>query len=114
MFCYGFSARPKGNGTEFGSRGSPMELIGKFLGSVAGGAGEISMPIVDQTGLIGRWDYTLEVAQPFGKEASGGTEEKQGPTVIEGMQDQLGLRLRTAREVIPVLIVDQIKRPTDN
>ncbi len=113
-FCYGFSARPKGKGTEFGSRNSPMELIGKFLGSVAGGTGEISRPVVDQTGLTGRWDYTLEIAQPFGKKLSEVDEENQGPTVIEGMQEQLGIKLKASRAVIPVLIVDEIKRPTEN
>ncbi|MBB5061393.1 uncharacterized protein (TIGR03435 family) [Granulicella aggregans] len=113
-FCYGFSARPKGKGTEFGSRNSPMDLIGKFLGSVAGGAGEISRPVVDQTGLIGRWDYTLEVAQPFGQGLSDANAENQGPTVIESMQEQLGIRLKSSRALIPVLIVDQVKRPTEN
>ena len=113
-FCYGFSARPKGNNSEFGSRNSPMELIGKFLGSVAGGAGEISRPVVDQTGLTGRWDYTLEIAQPFGKKPSGVDEENQGPTVIEGMQQQLGIKLKPSRAVIPVLIVDEIRRPAEN
>lgn len=103
-FCYGFSANPKGKGTEFGSHNSPMELIGKFLGSVAGEAGEISRPVVDQTGLTGRWDYTLEVAQPFGKKLSGVDEEDQGLTIIEGMQEQLGIRLKPSRAVIPVLM----------
>ena len=113
-FCYGFSARPKGKGSEFGSRNSSMELIGKFLGSVAGEAGEIARPVVDQTGLQGGWDYTLDVAHPFGKSTSGVETEDQGPTVIQAMQEQLGLRLKSARAVIPVLIVDQIRRPTDN
>lgn len=113
-FCYGFSARPKGNDTQFGSRDSPIELIGKFLGSVAGEAGEISRPVVDRTGLTGRWDYTLDVAQPFGNKLSGVEGENHGPTVIEGMQEQLGIRLKPSRAMIPVLIVDQIRRPTEN
>lgn len=113
-FCYGFSGRPKGKGTEFSSRNSPMDLIGKFLGNAAGGAGEISRPVVDQTGLTGRWDYTLEVAQPFGRKPSDVDEENQGPTVIEGMQEQLGIRLKPSKAVIPVVIVDQIRRPTEN
>jgi uncharacterized protein (TIGR03435 family) len=91
-----------------------MDLIGKFLGSVAGGAGEIARPVVDQTGLVGRWDYTLEIADPFGKKLSDVDEENQGPTVIEGMQEQLGIKLKPSKAVIPVLIVDQVKRPIEN
>jgi len=113
-FCYGFSARPKGKGSEFGSRDSPMELIGKFLGSVAGETGEISRPVVDQTGLTGRWDYTLVIAQPFGGKPSDALEEHPGPTVMEGMQEQLGIKLKPSRAMVPVLIVDQIHRPTEN
>lgn len=111
--CYGFMATPGKDGlVQFGSRGASMASIGKFLGSTGGMTGEISRPVVDKTGLGGLWDFTLQVASPFGKKPEG--EQSTGPTVMEGMQEQLGLRLKPAKAVIPVLVVDQIHRPTEN
>jgi uncharacterized protein (TIGR03435 family) len=109
--CYSFAAVPKGDLAEFGSRGAPMELIGKFLGSAAGESGEIGRPVVDQTGLAGRWDFTLEATSPFKK---GEAQPTTGPTVIEAMQEQLGLRLKPAKAVIPVMVIDHVARPTEN
>ena len=113
-FCYGFMATmPKDGMARFGSRGSPMELIGKFLGSTGAMSGEIGRPVVDQTGLSGRWDFSLEVASPFDKKAPD-AEQSTGPTVMEGVQEQLGLRLKPAKAVIPVTVIDHVERPSEN
>ena len=111
--CYSFSAMPKDGMTLAGSRGAPMELIGKFLGSVGGGAGEIGRPVVDQTGLTGRWDFTLQIAMPFGGPAPDAAAP-EGPTVLEAMQEQLGIKLKPAKATIPVLMVDHVERPSEN
>ena len=110
--CYSFAARPKGELFQGGSRATPMDLIAKFLGSVAGSEGEIGRTVVDQTGLPGRWDFTLEVARP-GRAAmpDGGTV---GPTVLEGMQEQLGIKLKPMRLVIPVPVLDHVELPSEN
>jgi uncharacterized protein (TIGR03435 family) len=111
--CYGFMAHPAPGGlVEFGSRGAPMELIGKFLGSTGGMTGEISRPVLDRTGLSGSWDFKLQVASPFGKKPEG--EVNPGPTIMEGMREQLGLRLKPDKAVIPVLVVDHVDRPSEN
>jgi uncharacterized protein (TIGR03435 family) len=112
--CYSFSARPNGDGLAlFGSRDTPMELIGKFLGSTGGGTGEIGRPVVDQTGLSGRWDFTLEAAVQFGK-PSPDAPPPTGPTVLEAMQEQLGIKLKPSQAVLPVLVVDHVERPSEN
>jgi uncharacterized protein (TIGR03435 family) len=110
--CYSFGARPKGELFFGGSRGTSMELIAKFLGSVAGSEGEIGRPVVDQTGLTGQWDFTLEVAKP-GRAAmpDGGSV---GPTVLEGMQEQLGIKLKPTKAVVPVLVIDHVELPSEN
>ena len=89
-----------------------MELIGKFLGSTGGMTGEISRPVLDRTGLSGSWDFKLQVASPFGKKPEG--EVNPGPTIMEGMREQLGLRLKPDKAVIPVLVVDHVDRPSEN
>jgi uncharacterized protein (TIGR03435 family) len=113
--CYSFSATPKGNGNAlFGSRGAPMELIGKFLGSTGGSTGEIGRPVVDRTGLTGRWDFTLEVAMALGGNTASDAPPPEGPTLLEAMQEQLGIRLKAAKDIISVPVVDHIELPSEN
>jgi uncharacterized protein (TIGR03435 family) len=111
--CYGFMAnRPKDGLVTFGSRGAPMDLIGKFLGNTGGMTGEISRPVVDRTGLTGLWDFSLQVASPFEKRPEG--DANPGPTIMEGMREQLGLRLKPEKAVIPVIVIDHIDSPSEN
>lgn len=112
--CYSFSAIPKDGHTLFGSRGAPMELIGRFLGNTGESAGEIGRPVVDRTGLTGRWDFTLEVAMTFGGKAAPDAPTPEGPTLLEAMQEQLGIRLKPAKDVISVPVLDHIELPSEN
>jgi uncharacterized protein (TIGR03435 family) len=109
--CYSFSAMPKGELMLGGSRGTSMDLIAHFLDSVAGSVGETGRTVVDQTGLTGKWDFTMEVAPP-GKAAS--PEATPGPTVLEGIQEQLGIKLKPTKAVISVPVVDHLERPSEN
>lgn len=112
--CYSFSAMPKDGHTLFGSRGAPMELIGKFLGNTGGSTGEIGRPVVDRTGLTGRWDFTLEIGAPFGGKAAPDAPAPEGPTMLEAMQEQWGVRLKPAKDIISVPVVDHIELPSEN
>jgi uncharacterized protein (TIGR03435 family) len=112
--CYSFSAMPKDGHVLFGSRGTSMELIGKSLASTGGNTGEIGRPVVDRTGLTGRWDFTLEVAMSFGGKAAPDAPAPEGPTLLEAMQEQLGVRLKPAKDIISVPVVDHIELPSEN
>jgi uncharacterized protein (TIGR03435 family) len=54
----------------------------------------------------------MEVARP-GRAAmpDGGAV---GPTVLEGMQEQLGIKLKPVKAVVPVLVVDHVELPGEN
>jgi uncharacterized protein (TIGR03435 family) len=74
----------------------------------------VDRPVVDQTGLVGRFDVeysfapqppTPGVESPFGPEA---------PPISVALEEQLGLKLESRRMNVPVLIVDSIDRPTEN
>lgn len=107
--CYTYFAMPIKDGTWlFASRATPMHLISDFVGSSAGATGEIGRRVVDQTGLTGLWDFTLETVPPMQDAAPA------GPTMLEAMQDQLGINLKPARAVISVLVVDHVERPGEN
>lgn len=105
--CYGALAIPAKDGMFlFGSRATSMDLIADLLGDLGTRSGEIGRRVVDQTGLAGLWDFTLEAAPPDGAPA--------GPPLLEAIQNQLGIKLKPARAVVSVLVVDHVERPSGN
>jgi uncharacterized protein (TIGR03435 family) len=81
------------------------------LGGVLGGRG--MNPIVDGTGLEGKWDITLDFLPerdgPAAGLPSGG--DFSGPTFSAAMERQLGLRLRKGSGQVEELIIDHIGEP---
>ena len=109
--CYSYPAMPLKDGMFlFGSRATSMDLIADFVGDLAGRSGEIGRRVVDQTGLTGLWDFTLEAAPPTQTQDA----VLAGPTMLEAVQDQLGIKLKPARAVVLVLVVDHVERPSEN
>ena len=79
-------------GARAGSRNTTMELLAGALS----GLGRLERPVVDQTGLSGRFDLSLEWApEPSG--ASGpnadATADLRGPEFLETLSKQLGVKL---------------------
>ena len=71
-------------------------------------------PVVDQTGLDGRFDVEYSYApQPPtpGVESAFGPD---APAISVAMEEQLGLKLESRRLTVPVLVIDSIDRPTEN
>jgi uncharacterized protein (TIGR03435 family) len=111
--CYSYSATANKDGMFLsGSRATSMDLIGKFVGSLAGASGEIGRRVIDQTGLAGLWDFTLEAAPPT--QTPPPDAASAGPTMLEAVSDQLGIKLKAARAVVSVLVVDHVERPGEN
>jgi uncharacterized protein (TIGR03435 family) len=82
---------------------------------------EIRNPIVDQTGLIGRYNYTLDINSYVTEEVMKSVGPNGGPPpdapgiIAQAMQAQLGLRLDQKKAPIEMLIIDHIERtPTGN
>lgn len=86
------------------------ETMGAFAHEVPQYAGGyIVTTVVDQTGLSGAWDFTLEWTPMQQIENSGGL------TLFAALQSQIGLQLRTRKVAVPVLAVDSVQRtPTEN
>ena len=100
---------PDARGTACGS------IQGARTGKATGHAAEIGplvrdlydwsgRPVVDRTGLTGRFDFTLSWA-PEGSSDSG------APSIFTALQEQLGLRLQPARGAVDVLVIDSVERP---
>ncbi len=64
--------------------------------------------VVDKTGLEGSYDFTLEWA-PEGADAS-----DTRPSIFTALEEQLGLKLESARGPVDVIVIDRIERPSEN
>ena len=78
---------------------------------------ELRIPIVDQTGLTGRFDYSLDINKYVTEEMQKGPgPPPEAPNIIaRAFQEQLGLKLESKKTPIEVLVIDHMeKEPTEN
>ena len=104
-----------------------MRAQGRFaarnasMGDLAGELGAfVDRPVVDRTGMSGRYDFTLfwtidefqsARLKAFPIPQRGNTEV---PNLFTAIQEQLGLKLDTATAPADVLVIDRIERPSEN
>ena len=77
----------------------------------------LDRPVVDRTGLTGRYDFDLEWAPDetqFGGEVGVAPPDAQSSPFFTAIQQQLGLRLEATRGPIEALVVDGAERPSAN
>jgi uncharacterized protein (TIGR03435 family) len=77
----------------------------------------LDRPVVDKTGLSGRYDFDLEWAPDetqFGGEVPPASAEAQAAPLFTAIQQQIGLRLEATRGPIDALVVDKAERPSAN
>ncbi len=75
----------------------------------------VARPVHDRTGLAGTFDFSLEWSPPPdpGEPTSLQTADT-GPTFPEALQKQLGLKLKSAKGPVDVLVIDHVEHPTEN
>ena len=77
----------------------------------------LDRPVVDRTGLTGRYDFMLIWApndSEFGGAGPKAPENAPSPPLFEALQQQLGLRLEAMRGAVDALVVDGVEKPTGN
>jgi len=88
-------------------------------------AGQVQKPVVDATGLKGKYDYSIywstssRVAPPPPPGVSGidalPNTDNSGPTIFTAIQEQLGLKLESKKGPVEIVVVDFAeKTPTEN
>jgi len=85
--------------------GFPIDAFTRVLSSLAGRV------VVNRTGLEGNWDLDLEFA-PDAVTGSPAPSATDAPSLFTALQEQLGLKLESGRAPVPVVVVDNIARPT--
>ena len=97
--------------------------IAQFVTTVSEWMGR---PVIDKTGLAGLYDFTLTFA-PEGVRAAGPLgptltllqgqgqsppADPNAPSLSAALEEQLGLKLESARGPIEVVVIDRLERPT--
>ncbi|HEX4029106.1 MAG TPA: TIGR03435 family protein [Terracidiphilus sp.] len=77
----------------------------------------LDRPVVDRTGLTGRYDFDLTWAPDetqFGGEVPVAPADAQNPPFFTAIKQQLGLTLEATRGPIEALVVDRAEQPSAN
>jgi uncharacterized protein (TIGR03435 family) len=87
-------------------------------------AGVMDKPVVDQTGLADRYDFQLKWTPDESQFAQfRGTgmvvppptnDPRAPPSLYTAMQEQLGLKVGTAKFPDDVIVVDHVEKPSEN
>ena len=73
-------------------------------------AKETGRPVVDKTGLAGKYDFTLEYT-PADRATTDGSGR---PSIYTALEEQLGLKLVPIKQPVEVLVIDSFQQPTEN
>jgi bla regulator protein blaR1 len=99
-----------------GFKGAPMAMIVTILTQ------QVGRPVLDKTGLTGPYDFTLKWTPdpgsggltPFGLPAGAPptAADPDTPNFFTALQEQLGLKLESARAPVEVIVIDRLEKPT--
>jgi uncharacterized protein (TIGR03435 family) len=79
---------------------------------------QLGRSVIDATGLTGAYDVHLKWAMdslsiPVGPNATP-PSDATGPSIFTALQEQLGLKLESAKGPVEVLVIDHVERPPAN
>jgi uncharacterized protein (TIGR03435 family) len=81
-------------------------------------SGILRRPVLDQTGLSGVYEFTLEwtpEVRQTGPDATPPAPANPGaPSIFTAVQEQLGLKLDAAKAPVEVIVVDNAEKPSEN
>jgi uncharacterized protein (TIGR03435 family) len=97
-------------------RGATMQDFANLMQSAV-----LDRPVVDQTGLQGRWDFLLKWTpdeSQFGglgaKVPPPSDAADAPPPLSTAIQEQIGLKLEARKAPVPVLVIDHVEPPSPN
>lgn len=92
--------------------------IADFAGLMQGAV--LDRPVVDQSGLPDRYDFTLNWTPDEGQFSSFGVkvpappENAPNPDLFTAMQQQLGLKFEATKAAAEILVIDHVEKPSAN
>jgi uncharacterized protein (TIGR03435 family) len=103
--CSGASTFPIPNGSRYSFRQQPLLTLAELLRST------LAMPVLDKTGLTGKYDFNLTFTTRGPSTAAADDAAGDGPPdLFTAVQQQLGLRLEQKKTPVDVLVVDRAEK----
>jgi uncharacterized protein (TIGR03435 family) len=99
------SAKDENSSSSMG-RGKYSAHRGQVGGLAFSLSGTVGRVIFDKTGLTGEYDIDLRWSPD--------DESDSGPSIFSALQDQLGLKLESAKAPVDVVVIDRLERPSAN
>jgi bla regulator protein BlaR1 len=103
---HSISSNGNGRRVNLVATGIGMDDAAKFLSS------EVGRRVVDKTRLTGSYDITLTWMPAMASAAD--ADAASGPTIFTALEEQLGLKLVTAKGPVQVLVMDAVEKPSEN
>jgi uncharacterized protein (TIGR03435 family) len=76
---------------------------------------QVGRPVVDKTGLTGKYEIKLEWTRDSGSGSVDATStDASGPSIFTAVQEQLGLKLVSSKGPVDTLVIDHAEQPTAN
>jgi bla regulator protein blaR1 len=111
----GFYFGRAASGTTLTFRNSPLSQIAAVLQNT------LDKPVVDQSGLSEKYDFTLtftpDAAQAViigGAPPPAADNPDAAPDLFAAVQQQLGLKLESTKAPVDVMVIDRVEKPSEN
>jgi len=88
-------------GVSIDARNTDMDAFAAIL------ARSMDLPVVNRTGLQGVFNIKLQWMSENAKRT-------EGPSIFTAIQEQLGLRLRSEKTPVEILVIDHAEKPSEN
>lgn len=98
-----------------GARDVPIAMIASALSFQP--ATTVDRPVIDETGLAGNFDFTLQFSSATAIQTRAGDvyePDEEGSAFVGALKDQLGLKLVSTTGPVEVLVIDHVEEPTAN
>jgi uncharacterized protein (TIGR03435 family) len=95
---------------EIRTMGVPIDRFTQALST------QLGRPVIDKTGLRGHYAFNLTWS-PDSEASTTDTAppaDISGPSIFTAVQEQLGLKLQSAKDPVKILVVDHIEQPSAN
>jgi uncharacterized protein (TIGR03435 family) len=93
-------------GTSIGAKNTTMDHFAEVLSR------QMDFPVVNKTGLEGV--FNLQVRWTREGARADDTSAEGSPSIFTAIQEQLGLRLRSQKTPVEILVIDHVEKPSEN
>jgi uncharacterized protein (TIGR03435 family) len=89
------------------AKSDTMQEFANFL------SGPLRAPVVDLTGLNGKYDFALDFTPYLPEDER--TERPDSASILNTtLQAEIGLKLEPRKEMVEVMVIDRVEKPSEN